>query len=143
MAAVVALLDVAAEGGGAAPLDGRHHAALRRREGGSGLSPEGDAVAAEDLRHGDRGARHDRRSGDVGGAFRYRPREEVQRTGGRADRGGRDPQVLCRGLQAPMAEQELNRPQVGARLEEITSVPHFRTTPATIGSQRGPVATAS
>ena len=39
MTAVVALLDMAAEGG--------HHAALRRREGGPDLGPEGVAVAAE------------------------------------------------------------------------------------------------
>ena len=55
MAAVVALLDVAAERGGAALLDGRHHAALRRRESGPDLGPEHIAVAAEDLRHGERG----------------------------------------------------------------------------------------
>ena len=119
MAAVVALLDVAAEGGGAALLDGRHHAALRRREGGSGPSPEGVAVAAEDLRHGDRGTRHGRRSGDVRGAFRDGPREKVQRTGRRADGAGGDLQVARRGLQAPMPEQELNRAQVGPRLEEM------------------------
>ena len=116
MTAVVALLDVAAEGGGAALLDGRHHPALRRGEGGPGLNPKGVAVAAEDLRHGDRGARHSHRSRDVGGAFRDRPREEVQRTRGRADRAGGDLQVARGGLQAPMPEQELNRAQVGARL---------------------------
>ena len=119
MTAVVTLLDMAAEGGGAALLDGRHHAALRRREGGPGLSPKGVAVAAEDVRHGERGAWHGRRSADVRGAFRYGPWEEVQRTRGRADGGGRDPQVARRGLQAPMPEQELNRAQVGARLEEM------------------------
>ena len=65
MAATVALLDVAAEGGGPALLDGRHHPALRRGEGGPGPGPERLAVAAEDLRHGERGARRDRRSVDV------------------------------------------------------------------------------
>ena len=40
MTAMITLLDVAAEGGGAALLDGRHHAALRRREGGPDLGPE-------------------------------------------------------------------------------------------------------
>ena len=119
MAAVVTLLDVAAEGGGSALLDGRHHAALRRREGGPGLGPEGIAVAAEDLRHGDRGARHGRRSGDVRSRFRYGPRKEVQRTRGRADRAGGEQQVAGRGLQAPMPEQKLNRTQVGARLDLV------------------------
>ena len=41
MAAVVTLLDVAAERGGAALFDGRHHAVLRRRENGSDLGSEG------------------------------------------------------------------------------------------------------
>ena len=40
MAAVVALLDVAAERGGAALLDGRHHAVLRRRQSGADLGAE-------------------------------------------------------------------------------------------------------
>ena len=119
MAAVVTLLDVAAEGGGAALLDGRHHAAVRRREGGSDLGPEGIAVAAEHLRHGEYGAWHDRSSVDVLGAFWDGPWEQIQRTRGRADRGGRDPQVLRRGRQTPMPEQELNRAQVGARLKEM------------------------
>ena len=69
MTAMITLLDVAAEGGGAALLDGRHHAALRRREGGPDLGPEDIAVAAEDLRHSERGAWHGRCSVDVLGAF--------------------------------------------------------------------------
>ena len=119
MAATVALLDMAAEGGGAALLDGRHHPALRRGEDGAGLGPEGVAVAAEDLRHGERGARHDRRSVGVRAALRFGPWQEVQRTRGRADGGSRDPQVVGRGLQTPMAEQELNRTEVGARLKKM------------------------
>ena len=119
MTAVVTLLDVAAEGGGAALLDGRHHAALRRREGGPDLGPEGIAVAAEDFPHGERGAWRGHHSVGGPGAFWYGLREQVQRTCGRADRGGRDPQVLRRGLQTPMPEQELNRTQVGARLQEM------------------------
>ena len=119
MAAVVILLDVAAECGGAALLDGRHHAALRRRKGGPDLGPKGVAVAAEDLRHGERGAWHGRRSVDVPGAFWFGPWEQIQRTRGRADRGAGDPQVLRRGLQTPMPEQELNRAQVRARFQEM------------------------
>ena len=75
MTAMITLLDVAAEGGGAALLDGRHHAALRRREGGPDLGPEDIAVAAEDLRHSERGAWHGRCSVDVLGAFWYGPWE--------------------------------------------------------------------
>ena len=119
MAAVVTLLDVAAEGGGAALLDGRHHAAVRRREGGSDFGPEGIAVAAEHLRHGEHGAWHDRSSVDDLGGFWDGPWEQIQRTRGRADRGGRDPQVLRRGRQTPMPEQELDGAQVGAGLKQM------------------------
>ena len=97
--------------------DGRHHTTLRRGESGPDLGPEGVAVAAEHLRHGERGAWHGRRSVDVLGAFWYGAREQVQRTGGRADLGGRDPQVARGGLQTPMPEQELNGAQVGAGLK--------------------------
>ena len=58
VSAVVALFDVAVERGGAALLDGRHHAVLRRRQNDSDLGSEGVAVAAEDLPHGEGGARH-------------------------------------------------------------------------------------
>ena len=57
MTAVVTLFDVAAERGGAALLDGRHHTALRGRQSGPDLGPEDIAVAAEDFRHRERGAR--------------------------------------------------------------------------------------
>ena len=84
----------------------------------AGVVPDAP-MAAVVLRHGDRGARHGRRSGDVRSRFRYGPRKEVQRTRGRADRAGGEQQVAGRGLQAPMPEQKLNRTQVGARLEEV------------------------
>ena len=121
MTALVTLLDVPAEGGGAALLDGRHHAAVRRREGGPDLGPKGIAVAAEHLRHGERGAWHDRSSVDDLCAFWDGPWEQIQRTRGRADRGGRDPQVLRRGRQTPMPEQELelDGAQVGAGLKQM------------------------
>ena len=62
-----------AEGVGAALLDGRHHAALRIREGGPDLRSEGVAVAAEDIRLGERVAWHGRRSVDGLGAFAVGP----------------------------------------------------------------------
>ncbi len=57
MATVLTLLDVAAERG-AALLGGSHHTVLRGRQNGSDLGSEGVSIAAEDLRHGERGARH-------------------------------------------------------------------------------------
>ena len=42
-----------------------------------------------------------------------------QTTGGRADLGGRNPQVARGGLQTPMPEQEWNRAQVGAGFKEM------------------------
>ena len=77
MVAVVTLLDVAAEVSGAALLDGGHHTAVPRREGGPDLGPEGIAVAAEDLRHRESGAWRGRRSVDVLGTFWYGQWEEI------------------------------------------------------------------
>ena len=51
MAALVALLEMAAESGGAAHLDGRHDAPLRRGHRRAMLLSIGFAVAAEDIRH--------------------------------------------------------------------------------------------
>ena len=117
MAAAVTLFDVAAERSGAALLDGRHHPALRRRQGGPDLGPERIAVAAEDFRHRERGAWHGRRSVDALDGEGDRLQEQVQWTLGRADRGGRQLQVARRRLQASMPEQEPNRAQVGAGLK--------------------------
>ena len=119
MAAAVTLFDVAAERGGAALLDGRHHTALRRRQGGPDLGPERIAVTAEDFRHRERGAWHGRRSVDALDGEGDRLREQVQWTLGRADRGGRQLQVAGRRLKASMPEQELNRAQVRAGLEHV------------------------
>ena len=44
-------------------------------------------------------------------------RQQVQRAGRRADLAGRDAQVLGSGGKAAVAEQQLNGPDVGARLE--------------------------
>ncbi len=142
VAATVALLDMAAEGGGAALLDGRHHPALRRGEDGPGLGPEGVAVAAEDLRLGERAAWHARRSVDVRAALRFGPWQEVQRTRGRADGGSRGPQVVGRGLQ--WWDDLAGRPQ-GRLVDSASTAERFaakywwpprQTDPASTGSRR-------
>src|SRR5712692_10039011 len=56
--AAVALLDMAAEGGGPAPLNGGHNPPLNRREGRTDLVTIGSAVAAEHVRHRQRRAIH-------------------------------------------------------------------------------------
>src|SRR5215470_3892449 len=50
-----------------------------------------------------------------------RTRQQVQRTGCRADLVGRDTQVLGRGGEAAMTEEELNGPQIGTGFEEMHS----------------------
>src|SRR2546425_2316419 len=56
--AAVALLDVAPEGRGPAPLNGAHDPSLSSRERGTDLVTIDIAVAAEDLRYGQRRAIH-------------------------------------------------------------------------------------
>ncbi len=51
VAAGVTLLQVAAQGSGAAELDGAHHAPLSARDGSNVLLPVRRTVAAEDTRH--------------------------------------------------------------------------------------------
>ena len=131
LATAVTLPDVSAAAG-APPLDSRHHAALCPPARGPRLGLKGVAVAPQDLRHGDRCARHDRRSRHVAPAFPYRPRERVQPTPRRANGAGGDPQVARRGLQAPMAEQELNRAQVPSRPGEMDG----KGTPQLMGRHR-------
>ncbi len=58
VAAVVALLDLAAEGGGAAVLDRRHGAALGGGQGGGETLAESVPVAVEDVSHLEGGAVH-------------------------------------------------------------------------------------
>ena len=58
MAAVVALLNMAAESGGAATLDRAHHAALPSAEGLSVLLAVGSTSLAKDVRHLEPGGMH-------------------------------------------------------------------------------------
>ena len=119
MAAVVTLLDVSAQGRGPTLLDGGHDPALGRGEGRPSLDPKGRPVAAEHLRHGGRHARHRQPSVGRWRDGRHGPREEVEWTGGGAHRDRRDPKIARRGLEPAMPEQELNRAQIGARVEEM------------------------
>jgi hypothetical protein len=47
--------------------------------------------------------------------------QKFQRTGGRTDLAGGDQQILSRGAQIAMAEQQLNGAQIGACLQQVDS----------------------
>jgi hypothetical protein len=68
--AVVALLDMAAEGSGAARLEGGHDAPLGRRQDALGRDAVGVPVAADDVPHRERRAIHARGSDGDGGRRR-------------------------------------------------------------------------
>ena len=97
MAAGVAALDVTAEGGGAAALDGAHDAALSAREPLDVRLPIDRPEAAEDIRHFEWCSGH-RQSLEIG-RWRgrrwrgFRPGQQVEGTGGGAHGAGGDLQV--------------------------------------------------
>jgi hypothetical protein len=121
MAAVVTLLDVAAERRGAALLDRRHHPPLGGGEDGARRVAHGGTVAAEHVRHC--------------GAWSYGVHRRLYRSAadagvspgrGRRSRGLRvahaprgDLQVALRGGESAMAEQQLNGPHVRAGFEQV------------------------
>src|SRR5262252_10389202 len=86
----------------------------------------GCAVAAEHIRHFRPRAGHRLEKSEVLWWCRSwfngnRTRQQVQRTGCRADLVGRDTQVLGRGGEAAMTEEELNGPEIGTGFEEMHS----------------------
>ena len=83
-------------------------------------------VAADDVRHLERGAHGAAGGSGLGGVglgrsgckgFGAGLREQVQRTRRRADRVAGDVEIPPRGGEAPVPEQELDRADVGAGLE--------------------------
>jgi hypothetical protein len=84
------------------------------------------AVAADDVRHLERGAHAMADRSGLGGVgrgrggrkrFRTGLREQVQRTRRRADRIAGDVEIPPRGGEAPVPEQKLNRADVSAGFE--------------------------
>jgi len=121
----VALLDMAAERGGATRRNRPHDAPLGAREAIGVLLPIAVSVAAKDVRHFKRGPCHGRlqlrsRRG-IGGHGREwcRARQYIERARRRADFHGGDPEIAGRGVETPMPEQKLNGANVGARFEEM------------------------
>ena len=99
LAAVVALLDVAAERRGAARLDGRHDAALVGQEPTTLRDAERLAMAAEDVRHLQYGTHEAALVGrdDLQG-------QRVERTRCSGDQAGRDLSITSRRLQMGVTE---------------------------------------
>src|SRR5262249_57065765 len=114
VAAAVTLLDVAAECGRATLLNRGHYALLRGGQGKTGLRAIRIAVAAEHVRHGQRGTTHCRplrsevRRRRGRGLRRDRPWGQIEGARGGADLGLRDSQGTRRGRAAPLAGPELN-----------------------------------
>src|SRR6266852_9679100 len=111
---VVALFDMAAEGGRPTLLNGSHHAPLSRRECRTDLVTISRAMAAEHLRHGQRRTIHRPAPSEMLGRGRRRrgrdrTRQQVERACRGADLTGRDAQVASGCRQTAMAEEELNR----------------------------------
>src|SRR5438270_10906625 len=87
MAAVIALLDLAAESRRATHFDCRHHASLRGRHGCAILVSPGTAVTAEDVRHLELRTIHERWRSELPGCGLFgsdanRRWQQIERTGG-------------------------------------------------------------
>ena len=124
MAALIAALQVAAESGGPAHLDGSHDAPLRRGHRRAMLFAIGFAVAAEHVRHFQLRTIHEPRRSEVLGRGGLglngnRVRQQVERTGCRTYLAGGDPQIAGRSREAAVAEQQLNRADIGAGFEHV------------------------
>ena len=102
MPAAVTLIRMTAERSCPAKLDRAHDAPPPGRHGLAMRLPVFCAVAAEDIRHLERGLGHDRRLGVFG------IRQQVQGAARSADCTCRHVSVTCCCLQAAMAEQYLN-----------------------------------
>ena len=124
VAALIALLDMAAQRRRAAALDRGHDAALRRGQG---------RVVPLDDRRRRSGGTHPPLPAPIGpwpgaqkcagaagvGFDRDRAGQQVERAGRRADRAGGDAQVVGRGRQAAVAEQQLDGAHVGAGFQQV------------------------
>ena len=121
--AVVALLDMAAQCGGAALRDRGQDAPVRHWQRRTHVVTIGVAVAADHVRHRRRRAIHRPR---LSGPWGWGAGTEAGRGAG-ATQGARGCTHLCRGdrqvpgrrRETPMAEQQLNGADVGAGFQEV------------------------
>jgi hypothetical protein len=119
VAALFAALDMTAEDGRAAVLDGRHHLELAKAEMPGIGSPPGGAVAMEDVRDLQPVAAHGRRLHSGPRPPFGRLREPIERAGHGADRGVGDTGVPRRGVELGVAEQYLDDADVGILFEQM------------------------
>ena len=123
MAAIAALLDVTAKRGGAATLDRGHRMPPCGRQRHAVLVTKSRAEVAEHIRHFQPLACHEfLASGgyQVRHGWRY-DGKRFQRTGGGADLVGGDHQISSRGAEIPVTEQQLDRAEIGAGLQQVNS----------------------
>jgi hypothetical protein len=119
VAAILAALDMTAEGSRAAVLDGRHHLELAEAHmPGIGLAPSG-AMAMEDVRNLQPLAAHGRRLHSASRSPFDRRHELVEWAGYGADRGVGDTGVTRRGVELGVAEQYLDDADVGILFEQM------------------------
>jgi len=119
VAAIFAALDMAAEDGRAAVLDGRHHLELAKAEmPGVGFAP-GGAMVMKDVGDLQLLAAHGRRLYPGSRPPFGRRREPVERAGHGADRGVGDTGVTGRGVELGVAEQHLDDANVGILFEQV------------------------
>ena len=121
MAAIAATLDVTAEGRGAAKFDRPHRPPPRGRQRRAVPVTKRRAEAAEHIRHFQPLASHGTRSS---GGHEIRrgwqdDGQRFQRTGRGANLARGDHQVLRRGAQVTMTEQQLDGAQIGSGFEEM------------------------
>src|SRR4051794_40166695 len=109
-----AALDMAAERRGAARLDCAHDAPFSAAEMAGVPLAIRLAVAAEYIRHLERG--HDRPASVWRRCHDVQPVERADRV---TDRGRCDLGITCRGRQMLMAEQHLDRADIGAGFEQM------------------------
>jgi len=121
MAAVAATLDVTAERSGATAFDRDHGVPPRRGQRRAMPVTENRAEVTEHIRHFQPFAGHGTRTSG-GHEVRRGRRDGVecfQRAGGGTDLGGGDHEILRRGAQIAMTEQQLDGTQIGAGLQQV------------------------
>src|SRR3954451_22103755 len=119
MAAVLAALDMAAKGDGAALLDRRHHLDLAEAEMPGIGSPPIGSMAMEDVRDLQPRAAHGRRLNPGSRPPFGRRCEPVERAGHGADGGVSDTGVTGRGVELGVTEQHLDDADFGVLFQEV------------------------